>query len=274
MGPLALAAIPAAIAAVGGIVNNIITNKNQAKAYREQQRYNAPVNQQKRLQEAGLSPWLMYQQGNPGNMATPGPAFDPGLDKVGAAAEKGIDNYVSIRQKNLDYQSGQIGQDVMKSQRDEAYWNARKAMWEESMAETENQRKIGELYADFPKWVETGAMNPQGVSAGYRAKMNELKRSISESNLNRIKATIDNLNQRTAIEKVKRTYAEDYGMVGGDWTQGMGLLRSLGGGAKSLFKGTRAVPESEKALINSYRKYKGQQNTRDANRFLFEQLKH
>ncbi|AXH73747.1 MAG: DNA pilot protein [Microviridae sp.] len=78
-------------------------NRDTVDFWNKQNAYNSPVSQMQRFKDAGLSPWLMYSQGNAGNAAPLTPAtpqrpefnstqFDGGI----ASGVRGIDDYYNL----------------------------------------------------------------------------------------------------------------------------------------------------------------------------------
>lgn len=65
-----------AIAATAGLVSSIAARRSAKKDYERMNRYNAPKEQMRRFQDAGLSPSLMYGQGNAGNQSSTPPPID------------------------------------------------------------------------------------------------------------------------------------------------------------------------------------------------------
>lgn len=76
------AAVPALVNTVGNLIgSNVQQNQNMEMAkyqasqnmrmLRFQLRYDRPINQRKRMEEAGYNPNLFYGQGSPGNQGTP-----------------------------------------------------------------------------------------------------------------------------------------------------------------------------------------------------------
>lgn len=262
---------PAAVTAVSGFLSQLAGNRSARRESRRMMEYNSPKQQMKRFREAGLSPYLMYGQGTPGNMTSPIPAQEYGGEHVAS----GFENYVGRRQANMDYTQSTIARDIMLNQMQASYWNASTAFEQNRIAQVKADRDTAEFWSDFPRFMKDAAVTPDVVGTGYRMKMNELKKSLSEANFRRLESMIQNMDHKTAIEAVKRKYAEDYGMVGGDWTQGLGLIKSI----PSLFKGSRAIPKlsglpsKEKSLLREYRRFNSAHDKRDANRFLFEQLR-
>lgn len=257
------AAVPSLIQGIGGFLGL----KSQQKAYDKMQEYNAPKAQMTRLQEAGLSPWLMYSQGNVGNMSTPRPAGDPGIS---SAAAGGLDRYMAV--ENFKQTMRERVQDYH-IRMTEGYNLARaKAIG----AELKNQKELAEFLADFPDLEESfdrsPTLTPKAVRNSFRRKMNELKMSLGLETLERLRQTVKGMSSDNVVRAVKAKYAKDYGMVGGDWTQGLGLVKSLGSLGRSAFSkaGKRPVDLEEDQLIKQFRKIKTDDAKRKANRFIFE----
>lgn len=87
------------------------------EAWNMQNQYNSPVEQMKRLEEAGLNPHLMYGQGNVGN-ASSVPQFeaprsvgyqnlgaDFGLSESGRALMHGLGSYLQLKKTNAEIDS-------------------------------------------------------------------------------------------------------------------------------------------------------------------------
>lgn len=270
-----LAWLPAAIAATAATVQQIIKSRQERKAYKEMQAYNSPKAQQERFAQAGLSPWLMYSQGNAGNMTSPSPVQDYGLDKAG----KGIGHYTNLVNSENTKQEMKLRNKMfpidynMKRLEGLAAAEQLNIMTERSLQERYKSQRMGlDLMTDYGREFER--MSDGTIQGGFRNKMNELKKQMSEASLLQMQQTIQKLKNENEVGAVKAHYARDYGMVGGDWTQGLGILRSLGSGAGRLFRGSKTISDSEKSMLSTYRKFKGQQQKRDENRFLFEQLTH
>lgn len=80
--PLVIPLIAAGISAIGGIIGNAQQKRanqkladqqaaNNERYLKMQLDYNSPASQMARFREAGLNPYLMYSQGNPGNQGAP-----------------------------------------------------------------------------------------------------------------------------------------------------------------------------------------------------------
>lgn len=229
-----------AITAVTGLAGQLISNRSARKEYDKMREYNTPANQMKRFTDAGLSPYLMYGQGNPGNMTAPAPAQETGIEHIGASAGQALENYMA-------YSNFDVNQRLMRAQlRGMEIDNVTKE-WKQSDVFASQLKKQLELLSDYPDLDISRAETDRvatGFSTGFRRKVNELKMQASKAQIDRIETAINSMKVKTDIdrsknivERVKAMYAQDYGMVGGDWTQGMGLLRSLG----SFFKGSRGV---------------------------------
>lgn len=215
--------------------------------------------QMQRYREAGLSPYLIYGQGNSGNVNSPAPSY--GVE----SAEKGFDSYVAasnfrhnLKMQALERERGRIQNDLLE----------KKDGWQT----IQNIRHQLDTWSDYPDLGYFGddLDKDKVVKNSFRRKVNELKLATSEAALEKIGTAIEGMRSKNIIERIKARYAEDFGMVGGDWTQGLGLLKSI----PSFFKKpSRNVNPQHRELIRSYERFKGDQYRRNANRFLFEQLK-
>lgn len=218
------ALLPSLISAGAGLANTLIGNRSARKEARKMNAYNSPKAQMKRFREGGLSPYLIYGQGTPGNMSSPIPAVDPGIDKVG----EGISDYFTRRRENQEYKTGGISQDILlNSTMQKAWFDSQTAIQKNRIAETQANRVESEFLSDFPKFMDDAAITRGTVTSGYRMKMNELKRAFAEANLGRMHSMIRNMGFRNSVDEVRARYAKDFGMVGGDWTQGLGLIKSI-----------------------------------------------
>lgn len=226
--PALLAAIPAIVAAIGGIANTVMQNRSARKEYNRQQAYNTPAAQMQRFRDAGLSPYLAYGQANSGNMVSPAPAKETGLDRASERAGEGIDSYFTKRQQDQDFRTGSINQDILRnSTSQQRFWDSMTSMDKSRLAATQADRAQVELLSDFPRLIDDPTDFRGGANAGYRMRMNELKRSLSEAKIRQVKSMIENMGHRNAVDSVRAKYARDFGMVGGDWTQGLGLIKSI-----------------------------------------------
>lgn len=227
--PFLLAALPGIVSGLGNMAASIFTNRSQRKEARRMNAYNTPAAQMERYRKAGLSPYLIYGQGTPGNMSSPVPAVESGLQEATAGVQKGMDDYFAIRQKGQDYQSSTIQNSILRYQNRMAEDQQRSALYEADIKALERQRTEAEFFADFPEYISQleDKVTPSMVNSSFRMKMNELKRAAAKSSLDRLNLMIKNQGYKNTVDRVKAKYASDYGMVGGDWTQGLGLLKSL-----------------------------------------------
>jgi len=229
------AAAPSIIGALSGVFSDLFRGRQEKKAYRNMRDYNTPKAQMSRFTDAGLSPYLMYSQGNSGNVSSPSPVQS---SDVGGHIGKGLDEYMSI--SNFDVNQRLMWAD--KHLKDQAY---RIGGNQEEITRMDAERKILDMYADFPKWIydRMDSDLSRGVGdTGFRNKMNELKLAASKATTDRIKIAIQNMNYKNEVDRVRAGYARDYGMVGGDWTQGFGLLKSLPSFFKRSAKAGKVIP--------------------------------
>lgn len=216
--------LPAGVSAVAGLLGQLFTNRSSRREYDKMRAYNTPAAQMQRFREAGLSPYLAYGQASSGNVSAPAPAQETGLENVG----KGIDNYMSWANFDVDQKNKWMQYWNMQNENKIGFYNA-------EVKSLERDKKQLELYSDYPDLI--GDVSIDVANTGYRRKLLELKRSASEAMIDRVRTSVENLHLKNAVDRVKAKYATDYGMVGGDWTQGLGLIKSL----PSLFKGSRKV---------------------------------
>lgn len=114
--------VPAIIGAVS-LISSLVGQSKQKKENRKiaetqnlqnekfieaQNRYNAPVAQMSRFQDAGLNPNLIYGQGNPGNQSTPQQAADikpVNYGDLGMGEALGLYNQTSMMQSQIQAQN-------------------------------------------------------------------------------------------------------------------------------------------------------------------------
>lgn len=255
---LLTAVAPAAVTAVSSLLTARAQRKSEQSQYQRMLEYNAPKNQMARFKEAGLSPYLMYSQGSSGNVSSPAPG-DVYPD-VSPVVGKGIEDYMSIAnfEKDMRLKDLQITQMARN--------NSNLLSVGEKLS-YDNARKQLDLLSDYP---DMEGFHSPAAATGFRRKVNELKVALSKAQADRLDTQIEGMKSRNIVDRVKATYASEYGMVGGDWTQGLGLIKSF----PSFFRGARKAPTDpmEKAIIDRYRKMQKSTFDRKANRYLFEQF--
>lgn len=240
--PFPVAAIPAIVSAVGGLASTISSNvaarrenRSARLEYRKMLDYNAPKNQMQRFREGGLSPYLMYGQGNAGNAASPAPAnVSPRYDHKGM----GLEEYMSAASFMEDIKAKRLQNGILANRQTSSFWQTFSDM-------AKSQRTSLELLSDFPGFNpsdQTGAgrFKPEMWETSFRRKLNELKVSLSMAGLDKMRSAIAGMSSENIVKGVRAKYASDYGMVGGDWTQGLGLLKSLPSFFKSRAKSVSA----------------------------------
>lgn len=257
------AALPV-ISQAGSLLGGIFQRRYDRKMYREMQDYNSPRAQMQRYREAGLSPYLIYGAANAGNVSTPAPSELP-ADQVG----KGIQEYIGMANFSEDIKAKRLNNAVLANQERITRAKSDTEYYRSIMSEFDSMRKALDLASDYEgSTTGKGSLYENLASTGFRRKANELKLSLSAATLDKIENSIEGMKSDNVVRRVKAGYASNYGMVGGDWTQGLGLLKSL----PSFFKSKGTLSAAEKQMLSSYRKFKGDQHKRDANRFLFENL--
>lgn len=228
--PFPIAALlPSILGAAGTVFQTIAGNRSARREYDKMRDYNTPKAQMQRFSEAGLSPYLAYGQASSGNVSAPRPAQEYPTEAIGNASGNALANYMSFANFDIDNKNKWM-----------QYWNSQYKNQQEfynvDIRELEKDKRMLELYSDYPDFMEK-AITPSVVGSGYRRKMNELKMAASKALVDRTNQTVQNLQYKNVVDRVKAKYASDYGMVGGDWTQGLGMLKSL----PSLFRGSRKV---------------------------------
>lgn len=118
LGPVGLAAIQAGINVVGNMIGSQHQSRLNWKMFKDQADFNSPVNQRRRLEQAGMNPNLAYQLGSTGNMERLQP-----VDIQMAYADLGTkfaQNRLMNEQANLvgtKVDESGVRQDLMKAQR-------------------------------------------------------------------------------------------------------------------------------------------------------------
>lgn len=229
--------LPPAISAVGGLVSGIFNRNQERREYDRMLKYNSPKAQMQRYREAGLSPYLIYGQGSSGNVSSPSPAQAiPETD--------GLGKYMGYKGFSNEQQMFALNRNAQTIANRNALTSGSILSNQERSTFTDSIRKELEFYADFPalvgknlERVTTGDLS-HVASNSFRQKMNELKRQASEASISKIQEAIRGMKSDNIVRGVKATYARDYGMVGGDWTQGLGLIKSL----PSFFRSRAKTP--------------------------------
>lgn len=227
--PMLLAAVPGLVSGIANMAGSIFRNRSARREARAMNRYNSPKAQMARFREAGLSPYLIYGQGTPGNMSSPIPARESGIESLADEVSDSPGRYMNFRQGDQSFQSGKIQQSILREQLTQEYMRTEMQRDQADMLYTDRQRKAAEFFIDFPEYVDRmdQTVDRHMVDSSFKQKMNELKRAAAQTSLDRMRLMVQNQGFRNAVDRVKAAYATDYGMVGGDWTQGLGLLRSI-----------------------------------------------
>lgn len=230
MGPLAsglIKAIPSLVSAMGGFASQIFSNRSARREYDKARDYNTPASQMQRFKEAGLSPWLAYGQANSGNVSGARPAQELGGEHIG----KGVADYMSMANFDVDLKNKWM-----------QYWNVGKQNelleYSGDIKQLDRDKKQLEMYADYPTLID--GISRDVAMGGYRAKLNELKRATAQATVEKLRQNVQNLKYKNIVDSVRAKYAKDYGMVGGDWTQGLGLLKSI---PQAFKKGSKSIPK-------------------------------
>lgn len=120
-----------------------------------QNAYNTPSNQMARLEEAGLNPMLMYNQGNPGN-ASSSPQFeapqmasytgfgDMGYSRAGSFLAQGLQQYADFKLK--DAQADQIRQNTVNLEQENELMKLRVVYQGLQNAKTQEEKEVWRNY--------------------------------------------------------------------------------------------------------------------------------
>lgn len=216
--PRGLGIIPA-ISSAYNIISDIFNRKSEQRNYDKMLEYNSPKAQMQRYREAGLSPYLIYNQGNPGNAPTAQPGSTMGKQ------EDNIGNYLAIANFAEDIKAKRLTNAILASDaeaRDYKNWGTTQ----------ESIRKTLDLMTDYPNMRSHNMRKPlefrdRLLEGSFRQQMNDLKRSFAQESLNSLKTKISGMKHENVVKRVRAKYADEFGMTGSDWTSGIGLLQNL-----------------------------------------------
>jgi len=219
------ATIAALVTAGSGLVANWYNKRQEKKEYAKMQEYNSPKMQMKRYSEAGLSPYLIYGQGSSGNVSSPSPAYSVPED----VSQKSIGAYTGMSAFDLDMKAKRLDNAIRAknlSMLDTKGYNMELSGISTAL---KNLKTSLETLADFPGYNSDDGtvIQDKHVANSYRRKLNELKMAASQAAIDKVRVAIQGMGYENSVKRIKAKYANDYGMVGGDWTQGLGLVKSL-----------------------------------------------
>lgn len=240
--------LPAAISTVGSMVQGLFQRRSEKKQYDRMLEYNTPKAQMQRYSEAGLSPYLIYGAANAGNASTPAPAdYFPD-------SGKSIENYMSYANFDLDLKAKRLDNAIRAKNLQMLDTKAVNLELSGTNTMLRSLRSSLDTLADYPGYSSDDGLSisDKHVSGSYRRKLNELKMSASQAAIDRLKTMIQGMSYDNVQKRVKATYAEDYGMVGGDWTQGLGLFKSLL--APRNYRSAGALTEYQRRILKRYPK--------------------
>lgn len=240
--------LPAAISTVGSMVQSLFERRSEKKQYNKMLEYNTPKAQMQRYSDAGLSPYLIYGQGSSGNASTPAPADyvpDPG---------KGIGEYISYANFDQDIKAKRLDNAIRAKNLQMMDTKAINLELSGTNTMLRNLKSSLETLSDYPGYNSDDGLSigEKHVAGSYRRKLNELKLAASKAGIERLQSMIEGIGYENVTKRVKATYAEDFGMVGGDWTQGLGLMRSLM--APRNYRSAGALTEYQKRILKRYPK--------------------
>nr|QJB18747.1 MAG: DNA pilot protein [Microvirus sp.] len=245
MDPATIAALFTTAASVG---SDIWNRKQEQKQYKKLEQYNTPKAQMQRYSDAGLSPYLIYGQGSSGNMSAPAPASTISEGTV----EKGIGAYTSMANFNPDLRAKRLDNALRESSLKTQEIQRKNMEFTGTNTALRTLKTSLETLADFPGYNsdDGSAVTEKHVSTSYRRKLNELKMAASQAATERVMQSIQGMKYDNVVKRVKGKYASDYGMVGGDWTQGLGLVKSL----PNFFKSKGNLTQYQKQILKRYPK--------------------
>lgn len=166
--------------------------------------YNSPVNQMKRLSEAGLNPNLVYGHGSISNTSTSTPAYQaPNLQAYTNFSSLGqafIDGFEALRSKRLDNEKKEeeinnIKADTDNKENKNPLLKAQSKLAEAQAAESELRREIGLIEKELK------GKERDFVLASYEDRLSKLvaERKAAEYEFNELQpARLANINADTA----------------------------------------------------------------------------
>lgn len=245
--PFPVAAIPAIVAGIqtaGSMISQSMQRKAEQRAYDRQLKYNAPKAQMQRFAEGGLSPYLIYGQGNPGNASSPRPA-----DYVPENTGRHMGDYMSAANFMEDIKAKKLNNALLGNEIARSHWRT----ISEGLGSVRKELDLLSDYPGYSNWQDysktryTSRSAPQAgqVMDSYRRKLNEMKLALGKTALEKVQEQIRGMRSENVVKGVRAMYADEYGMVGGDWTQGLGLIKSLPSFFKSKAKGAVSMPKPQ-----------------------------
>lgn len=231
----AMPAIVAGLTAAGGMIRDRAQRRAEQRAYDRQLKYNSPAEQAKRWEQGGFSRYLMYGQGNSGNAATPPPA-----NYVPENPMQHIADYMSAANFQEDIKAKKLNNALLGNEIARSHWRT----ISEGLGSVRKELDLLSDYPGYSNWQDysktryTSRSAPQAgqVMDSYRRKLNEMKLALGKTALEKVQEQIRGMKSENVVKGVRAMYADEYGMVGGDWTQGLGLVKSLPSFFKSKAK--------------------------------------
>lgn len=241
------------ISQASGILGGILQRKFERKQYDKMLEYNHPKQQMQRYREAGLSPYLIYGSANAGNASSPQPAPYVPTDSV----SKGIGEYIGMNNFSEDLKTKRLQNAILAKDLKMKDQQAFNLEWDGIMKHVNFTRKGLDLQADYPGWNNTNRDNREiyesDVTNSFRRKLNELKTAFSQATIDRLRTQITGMSYENSVKRMRGYYADRFGMVGGDWTQGLGLIKSM----PKIFKSSgKLSPQQQQLLKRAHTKTK------------------
>jgi len=240
--------LPAAISTVGSMVQGLFQRRSEKKQYEKMLEYNTPKAQMQRYSEAGLSPYLIYGAANAGNANSSKPAdYVPDIGK-------GIDNYMSYANFDQDIKAKRLNNAILAKNLQMLDTKAVNLELTGTNTMLKALRSSLDTLADYPGYSSDDGLSisDKHMAGSFRRKLNELKLSASQAGIERLQSMIQGMKYENVQKRIKAIYAEDYGMVGGDWTQGLGLFKSMLG--PRMYRSSGNLTEYQKRILKRYPK--------------------
>lgn len=213
-----------AITATAQLVSAIAQRRSAKKDFERMNRYNAPVEQMRRFQDAGLSPSLMYSQGNAGNQASTPPPLD--FSRVAPEAIQAMNSTrmtqaqveavnANTRRVGVLTELNQLQKDVLKKNpylNEDAYnaiISSLKATAESKAARAGLDRSIGEFYGRRAYVEGLGETNVMGLKLDRELEFLNQRFNLNEYD-QRIKAQVMQSKEfQNALSEIQMKWMRD-----------------------------------------------------------------
>lgn len=249
LGAIGIGAASSLAGAISTGRQNKKSRQFQEKMFDKTNKYNAPISQMERLQQAGLNPNLVYggSSGQTAGTATQPakPDFNtPDYGQIGEQTMQGSMNY--INSKNI-----QSGTEVNEERAEQIRQDTINAGLEQVNKTINNSKQALDyktkkrLFTNTVKMAEE-RLNNLSVDTGYKSGKNAREERVTDETVKKIRSDIQNnkkrgkiLSQEAVIKKLDRYLYEDYGIRPDDpfYSKFIArILQSLGIDAKQEFQ--------------------------------------